>query len=590
MAEDRHEPQILELVSHLASSAPPAPAFSRIAEQLARRAERERAAVPANGLEVTDISDHASAPPAYVRDRALDQPRHSKPWRLMAALVALGMATAGGVFAYGSLTAEDGTASPEQAVKHFVGAFEASDAAGMLETLPANERVVLRESLESLNHEGGRLRLTKDLNLNNVSGVHLRVTGLQLSTTGLSTNVATVHLKGTLHSTANDRQLPIGQAARDLLADSVSKRGYQGVADAVDKSINENTSHGKSIELVTVKDAGGWHVSVWYSLAEYLRVNDGARLPNFDHSPIKPVGGGTPEAVVRSLMAAGTDYARMVALATPDESEVLYDYVPVLLAKSGTHTTTRTVVHRLGTHVDGGGDRRTVHIDSYDLQVTSTYPGSAGDGRPDTFSTSTYRTKFDGNCFTTRSTSSDPTVDNGDPHPLRSCRKEALAKGTTPLQWDLLTKQQFTVERHGGRWYISPVRSVVDDTVSRLAQVPDARTFKKLASDQNTSAGFLLLPLRTYATFLGSPEELGILALPSSVSSSSSSTSSGSGTATYGPVPTTSLGPITPPVSATTRVPPISAPAPLPAPGGASSSSAPATGKVQATAPPTIAP
>ena len=32
------------------------------------------------------------------------------------------------------------------------------------------------------------------------------------------------------------------------------------------------------------------------------------------------------------------------------------------------------VVHDLGTHVDGGGDRRIVHVETYDVETTTTAP------------------------------------------------------------------------------------------------------------------------------------------------------------------------------------------------------------------------
>ena len=323
MTEDRHDAQIRNVVAELAASAPPAPPFSRIAEKLAAHPHGIRV----ESVDLGERTSNGAAP--YVREPVRDR-RHSKPWRMMAALVALGLATAGGIFAYGSLSADDGSATPEAAVKQFVHSFGASDVAGMLEALPPSERVVLRESLESLNQQGSRLRLTRDLNLNNVSGVHLEVTGLQLTSRGLSEDVAAVNVRGTLRSTANDRELPLGDAARDVLVDSLPDHGYQGVADAVDKAVNENSTNGKSIRLVTIKEDGGWHVSVWYTLAEYLRENSGAPMPNFGHSPIKPLGADSPEAVVKALLVSSGDYTKSVALATPDESRVLYDYVPSL--------------------------------------------------------------------------------------------------------------------------------------------------------------------------------------------------------------------------------------------------------------------
>ena len=331
---------------------------------------------------------------------------------MMAALVALGLATAGGVFAYGSLSADDGSATPEAAVKQFVDSFGASDVAGMLEALPPSERVVLRESLESLNQQGSRLRLTRDLDLNNVSGVHLEVSGLQLTSTGLSEDVAAVNVKGTLRSTANDRELPLGDAARDVLVDSLPDHGYQGVADAVDKA-DQRQHHERQVASNSSRQ--GRRRLACERLVHARRVpqeEHGAPLPNFGHSPIKPLGADSPEAVVKALLVSSGDYNKSVALATPDESRVLYDYVPSLTSGNIMSTHYRAPISRVGkltTHVDGDGDRRVVHIDSLrlrdDLPVrdTTTRP----EGRLD-WPTRSPRRNFDGECLTTSSKDSTP--------------------------------------------------------------------------------------------------------------------------------------------------------------------------------------
>jgi hypothetical protein len=540
MTENRHDAQIRNLVAELAASAPPAPPFRRIAERLVS-APRADQLVARTGVATTDPNGKSSEPaPPYVRE----QPRRTKPWRLMAALVAFGLAAAGGVFAYGSLSGDDGTATPEKAVEQFVDSFTNSDVAGMLESLAPSERIVLRESLESLNSQASRLSLTKGLDLNHVSGVKLEVSGLRLSATGLSQNVASVDVKGTLRSTANDRELPIGDVARKLLVDSLPKNGYQGVADALQRAINRQDVH-----LVTLREGGGWHVSVWYTLAEYMRKNVGAAMPNFGHSRITPAGAESPDGALRALIETSGDYMKVVALTTPEESRVLYDYVPGFVAATQRDEIVSDLrIHQLGTRVEGSGDRRTVHIDSYDVSWTyryasgqhdSTVPGSDPSAARTEFTK--YRQTFDGDCYTATSTYvTEPPANPGQPEVDKTCRKDALAGGTTPLQWELRKTMQVTVERHDSRWFVSPVRSLVGETVARLARVPDGQAFTDLAKNEDSFGAFALLPYDVLGLALGSPfNSFGYLQFSGSSSSSESASSSS------GPTPTTLIGPPT---------------------------------------------
>lgn len=547
MTEDRHDARIRDLVAELAASAPPAPAFRRIADRLSDRNRGSHMSTPSDAT-IPDADGTADGERAYVSDR----PQRSKPWRLMAALVAFSLATAGGAFAYGALSEDDGASTPEKAVEHFVEAFADSDVSGMLEALAPSERVILRESLESLNSQAGRLGLTKDLDLGDVSGAAIEVTGLELTATGLGEDVAAVNVEGTVRSTATAAELPLGDVARDLLVDVLPEDGYQGVADAIDNGINR-----QELQIVTLREGDGWHVSVWYTLAEYLRRDMGLDVPNFGNSPITPRGAESPEAALRSLLAAGPDFAKAVALATPEESRVLYDYVPVLEADDSVYERTDFQVHRLDTHVEGDGDRRIVHIDAFDIEWTETYTYAmerdVGSEAEET-QVSTSRRSFDGDCFSSNYSYKDGSgTELGDPQTDKTCRKDALADGVTALEWDLVTTTQLTVERHDGRWFVSPVRSLVGAGVANLARVPDSSIFRTMTTDDDGSFLFLLLPEDVLAIAFGNPPYTGLyLYLGTALSgegSSESESGSSSTTTVVGP-PDTSPAP-----TATTGLP-----------------------------------
>lgn len=524
MTEDRHDAQIRNLVAELAASAPPAPAFSRIADHVTRTARGGRSMPASVHDETTDVT------PLYVTE----QPSRAKPWRFMAAFLAFTLATAGGVFAYGSLTGGDGAGTPEKAVEQLVDAITDSDVAGMLESLAPNERVMLRTSLESLDRQARRLGLTKDLDLNDVSGVQLEVSGLELSATGLGNDVASVHVTGTLRSTATDRELPLGNVARELLVDALPDNGYQGVADAVDDAVQDS-----DVQLITVRDGDGWHVSVGYTVAEYLRKSAGdVAMPDFGRSPIAPLGASTPDGALQGLLDAQPDLEKVVAFTTPDESRVLYDYVPVFNLRGSDMGAYEYKVNDMATTVEGEGDRRIVHIDSFDVSYTSSYSSSSSSGTSEDGSApdpgtepgteeiveSTFRETFDGDCFTTTpSPLDDPSNPVSSTGNDKMCRADALARGVSPTAWDLATNLQVTVERHDGRWFVSPVQSLVDSTVARLALVPDGEAVTALsAEDENTSAStHLLLPMDVIGLAFGFPHSgLSYSLIPSDASTS----------------------------------------------------------------------
>ncbi|MEJ7585480.1 MAG: hypothetical protein WKF43_15690 [Acidimicrobiales bacterium] len=441
---------------------------------------------------------------------------------------------------------------------------------------------MLRESLESLDSQASRVELTKDLDLDDVAGVDIEVKGLELSSAELGEGVASVRVKGTLASSANDRELPLGDVARDLLVDSLPSGGYQEVAADVEEAINREAVEG--IQLVTLREADGWHVSVWYTIAEYIRLMDErpVPVPNFGHSSVKPVGAESPEAAVRGLLEVSGDYEKMVSMATPEESRVLYDYIPVLvLAAEQRPYFGDTKVYDLEMRTEGDGDRRIVSIEGYDIETTFVSTYTTDENSSEATATNTNRFSFDGNCFTYRSTYSSDEPTEKDPYTDKSCRAEALKKGTTALVWDLATDVQLTVERHDGRWFVSPVRSLADQTAKNLAAVPDTRSFRDLVSSDDSS-GIYLLPYNTLGLVYGAfPVPFGPLLYSSSESSGWTSYEEGStspeelGPAVPEEPPSATTGPAPEPGVPTTSLPSTTVLVP-PAPGAPSAVPAPA--------------
>lgn len=299
---------------------------------------------------------------------------------ITAAVGALVIASVG--FAAVTLTAGDGASSPEAAVEAFFEAVDREDAIGVVESLEPSERRLLMATVRELEQQGERLGLTDpEADLRGIQGLDLEVRGLQLTTEELGDGVAAVALSGSVSTTAELRELPLGPVIEDAISREQSRTDEDEDAE---RSTDELDLAGG--RLVTVQRGGGWHVSIAGSIAEAIRrdADDPAPFPGPDDA-IPAVGAADPEAAVREAIDAATnaDVRRLIELTDPEEAEVLHRYGSLLVGDTEPEPT-GFEVSDLTLAVGDGPDGSTV-VTAESITMTqsddeSTFTSSYADG------------------------------------------------------------------------------------------------------------------------------------------------------------------------------------------------------------------
>jgi hypothetical protein len=371
-----------------------------------------------------------------------------------------------GGFAVWSLSRPDGAADPEQAVRDLFTALDHGDAIGVMETLPPSERSIIRDAVLDSISSLQRLGVLSDFDEHQVPGATFDVQNLQLSSSQLAPDLVAVSVTGgTITTTTDPASLPLGDLVRDKAKDELSKAKNQTTTEDLAKD---------HLRLAAVQEKGGWHVSLFYSIAEAARGRT-TPPPRFGGGPT-PLGADTPEDAVRQLARAGTDLDPQLAIQTlpPDEMRVMYDYSSLFLpdAQKSAADAKRDGWHghidRLDLRAEGGGDTRRVFVDGLDATVGDSYDET--------------RATYDGSCYTlqdkvlkqrysyvqqqpeTEQVCKDGTVKtNGTTNPRT---------GSTTGPFSGLAGANFqvaiTVVQVDGKWYVSPTRTLVDTLLNGL--------------------------------------------------------------------------------------------------------------------------
>jgi hypothetical protein len=389
--------------------------------------------------------------------------------RLAFAIVSVFALLAAGGFAVWSLTRPDGAADPEQAVRDLFTALDHGDAIGVMETLPPSERSIIRDAVLDSVSSLQRLGVLSDFDEHQVPGATFDVQNLQLSSSQLSPDVVAVSVTGgTLTTTTDPSSLPLGDLVRDKAKDELSKAKSQTTTEDLAKD---------HLRLAAVYEKGGWHVSLFYSIAEAARGRSTAP-PLFGHGPT-PLGADTPEDAVRQLVRAGTDLDPQLAIQTlpPDEMRVMYDYSSLFLPdaqkaaadakKDGWHGR----ADRLDLRSEGDGDTRRVYVDGFDVtvgdsyeEVHATYDGSCYSLADNVLR---QRSEYVDNQSESAQYCKDGTVKtNGTTNPRSS---------TSLAPFGSLASSSFqvaiTVVQVDGGWYVSPTRTLVDSLLNGLHSI-----------------------------------------------------------------------------------------------------------------------
>jgi len=364
-----------------------------------------------------------------------------------------------------AFTDDDGAPDAEAATRDLLAAVQANDLLGVLELLPPGERKVLRDGAPSLATQLQQVGLLTSSDLRHVEGPTTEVSGLLLRTTGLAKDMDAVDLIG---GTIVFR-LPAGgapltdHARRDLETYGDVQVDPAGVTVTRDLAAHP-------MRVVAIREGGGWHVSVAYSVAEWIRSSAGAEFPTMGKGP-PSIGAKTPDEVVVDLLNAyaNGDAERVVTVMYPNETRALYDYAPAFLpgakeraAKAAANGTYDVQLNDVETVVEGTGSTRTVRVTSFDIEIRDELKKA--------------HLTYDGRCLHL-----DHRIgENSEPYEKwDSCNNDLPKPGdpTMPRENPVLALSifgggvdlpAFVVVERGGRWFLSPAQTLLDSVVSTL--------------------------------------------------------------------------------------------------------------------------
>jgi hypothetical protein len=368
-----------------------------------------------------------------------------------------------------AFTQDDGAPSAEQATLDLFAAVQANDVLGVLEQLPPGERKELKDGVISVANELQQVGLLTSGELHPVAGPRVEVASPLLRTTNLSKDMDAVDVVGgTITVTLPAGAGPLTPQARDDL------ERHAGLhLDAAGSSFTRDFS-ADPLRVVAIREGGGWHVSLAYTVAEMVRSSARAEFPEMGTGP-PSIGATTPAEVVTDLFNgyADADAERLVTLMYPDEARALYDYAPAFLPQAKALADAAAVGHTydvqlndLKTVVEGEGSTRMVRVTAFDLELRDelkkahlTYDGRClhldhrigDDGQP-------YE-KWDA-CDNDPPKSGDAVMPRENP-----VINAAIFGGGVDLP-------TFVVIERGGRWFLSPTRTVLESIASTLASLP----------------------------------------------------------------------------------------------------------------------
>jgi hypothetical protein len=397
--------------------------------------------------------------PAYVAPPAPKKPKRSQRLGVAVGVVAV-LATA--TFAVRALSAGDGAGTPQAAVRQLFDAIGNEDLIGVMEALPPGERDAIKDGVVDVADELQRLGIVSDtLELTSIAGIDFAIDGLQLADDVLGDGIAAVTFTGgTITTTTIGSAVPIGPVLRHLIE----------VGDG-DATIEDSTTTDDLAEsdarLVTIREGGGWHVSLYYSLAEGARSGGDAPVPDFGHG-VAATGADTPDGVVRALIdsAAALDLEAVIAMLPPDEMRALQDYAPLFLDDADEAIADARdkglsiTVDSLGLTASGESDTRRVTVDDYTVSVE--YDGEEFD------------IAYDGECTTFDG--SDDLFDEdfglsvGGPMCTGTAKDVADAGLLGSVAAGGVGGAVVVVERDG-RWFVSPTRTAFDIVLGFLQAI-----------------------------------------------------------------------------------------------------------------------
>ena len=248
------------------------------------------------------------------------------PW-LLAVVGAFALLAGGGFFALSALGAAGGADSPEAAVDELIEALGNEDFVTMAELLePTERRAIAEPVITEVLPELVRIGVFDDsVDAAAVDGVDFELTDVEYRIDPLANNPDLVHVfftGGEFTSEVNVDALRLDSRFREFLGDDLEEPTRQV------ESIEDNND-----PIVLVERDGRWYFSMMFTVAEAARIDAGEPLPLAADAP-PALGSESPEAAVEAMFeeVVDLDLGGLIGRMDPEEMAVLYRYAPLFLA------------------------------------------------------------------------------------------------------------------------------------------------------------------------------------------------------------------------------------------------------------------
>jgi hypothetical protein len=371
--------------------------------------------------------------------------------RRIATGVAVVAALVAGTFAVVNLAGADGN-DPTDPVREMFAAAEERDILGILEQVDPGERDAVRGPLQGIVDELNRLDVFEDASLEEFTGYELEVEDLEMEATEVRGGLQAVRItSGTTTQRFDADDLPLGGFVRELVG---------GDLDSTSEGMSELAAEDDEAPIVVVERGGRWYVSFGYSIAEGARRSDGRSIEELGDG-VDPDGADSPEDAVREFMLAVADLdpRRLIELLPPNELGAVQDYAGMFVEEAeGLGAFARRAVKldisTLDLDADTDGSHALVKVE--ELEFTA-----EGEG---------FAVSLQDGCFTYEVPGVEPDeVCEGDEP------SEAMPFGDMEVpDFSFVEKSLevgFVATRVDGKWFVSPIRTILENVVAALRLV-----------------------------------------------------------------------------------------------------------------------
>lgn len=393
-------------------------------------------------------------------------PRRKKSGKLVGAGVGAVAVLIAGAFAVRAVTADEGGyESPTAAAEAFFASIASEDVIGAMDAVLPGEQAAFRQPLIDVIGEMRRLEIASDTaDMSAVAGIDIEFADLEFVEQPTNVDdITNVEVNGSASIAVDGAAIPLG----DLILDAV------GDSDAMNETF-EGEDPIEDYVFTTVRDGGGWYVSLGYTVAERARWETGEdEIPSPD-AAVQPAGGATPEEGMDVMLDAveDLDLEGMIAALDPNEFAPLQRYAPLFLDDA------QKMVDDAGAEMSIEDREYTVDQDGSKAHLTlsAATVSLAGDGMEVELEYGDGCIRISGSQMETQNFCADDIAqgsegqtfdDLGLPTEELTALGETVSEAFADMQGSGITMTEVD-----GQWYVSPL-GTMSDTVLSVMQALD---------------------------------------------------------------------------------------------------------------------